>query len=136
MSDFSDILLTALNLFSILPGMDEKLQSQIDPWSGFSGLCKQLGRRICRLRTNRGWQQANLAAALGIHRTTLCDYEKGKGAPSLRVLVGLALLFDLDLEVLILGRSVRRRRETTESVPFPAGIPPVRFDPPRRSSCP
>lgn len=114
--------------------MDRNLQARIDefvaPWSGFSGLFERLSCRILRLRTEREWQQADLAEALGIHRVTLASYERGEKVPPLRVLVGLACLFELDLETLVYGpRGAAGARRDPRRVAPARALSLVRFDP-------
>jgi putative transcriptional regulator len=51
-----------------------------------------------RLRTDRGWSQAELADRLGVSRQTVNALERGKYDPSLPLAFGIARLFGLRIE--------------------------------------
>lgn len=51
-----------------------------------------------RLRKERGWKQADVAAELGIGRTTYVSYEKGQIDPPLYRLKRIAALFGVTLD--------------------------------------
>jgi DNA-binding XRE family transcriptional regulator len=51
---------------------------------------RALGRRIRRLRTERGWSQEYLADEAGMHRTYMWGIEQGVRNPSVRHLVRIA----------------------------------------------
>jgi len=58
-------------------------------------------KNLKHLRTKKQISQQYLAEAMGIPRTTLGDYERGKTEPNLEMLVKLADFFDLKVDELI-----------------------------------
>jgi len=60
-------------------------------------ICVRTGKRIRRLRKQRGWNQDDLAAHTGFGRTFISDVERGQKNPSLRSVEIFALAFDLTL---------------------------------------
>ena len=50
------------------------------------------------LRTNRGWSQNELGAALGVSRQSVNAIETGKYDPSLPLAFKIAKLFDVKIE--------------------------------------
>lgn len=65
----------------------------------------ELGRRIVRLRTARGWSQGNLARRLGMSRCRLGKWERGLHGPLVEDLARLADVLGVDLEELVRGRT-------------------------------
>jgi putative transcriptional regulator len=55
---------------------------------------------VARQRRQRGWTQADLAAALGVSRQTVNAIETGRYDPSLPLAFKLARAFDCSLEEL------------------------------------
>ena len=62
------------------------------------------GSRLLKLRQGRAWTQERMARELGIGRTTVAHYEKGRRMPSLEVLERIGRAFDVDLDWLLTGR--------------------------------
>ena len=47
-------------------------------------ICEHFGKRLRRLRTDRGWSQGELAHRVGIGISFLSELENGKAEPCLR----------------------------------------------------
>ena len=60
-----------------------------------------LSNNLKALRKKRKISQQELAETLGIPRTTLGDYERGKTEPNLALLIRLAKIFDIKVDDLI-----------------------------------
>ena len=54
-----------------------------------------LGRAVRKLRTERGWSQADLALRVGMDRNYLSLIELGRNSPSVRMLMRLCLALDV-----------------------------------------
>ncbi|MGA3126174.1 MAG: helix-turn-helix transcriptional regulator [Candidatus Korobacteraceae bacterium] len=61
----------------------------------------RFGRRLRKLRANRGWSQAYLAEVSGIGRSHISELENGRREAGLRVLEMLAVSFDLTTSELL-----------------------------------
>jgi XRE family aerobic/anaerobic benzoate catabolism transcriptional regulator len=68
-----------------------------------SDICESLGKRIRRLRKERGWRQIDLAEETGIHENYVSDLELGRKEICLRTLQTIAKAFDLNLAELLKG---------------------------------
>lgn len=68
------------------------------------GVLLELGRRIVRLRTDRGWSQGELARRLGMSRCRLGKWERGLHGPPVEDLARLADVLRVDMEELVRGR--------------------------------
>jgi len=66
-------------------------------------LAPELGRRIADLRAKRGWTQAELAARLGVSRTSVSHSEAGLSIPGERTVALLAGLFGMEPHELVAG---------------------------------
>ena len=64
------------------------------------------GKRIAYLRRKKGWSQELLGFNAMISKNYIADLEKGRRNPTLKILVKLALAFDIDLETLLKGVDV------------------------------
>lgn len=64
-----------------------------------------LGERICRLRTEAGLSQSDLAEALEVSRQSVSKWETNGSIPDLDKLVKLAELFHITLDELIKGKA-------------------------------
>ncbi len=63
-----------------------------------------LGERIKEVRLERGLNQAEFAAQLGVSRSYLSEAERGKGKPSVEMLVGIATEYpEVSLRWLLTG---------------------------------
>lgn len=61
---------------------------------------KALGKRVRKLRTDRGWSQERLADEAGMHRTYMWGIEQGMRNPSVRHLVRLAEALEVPVKAL------------------------------------
>jgi transcriptional regulator with XRE-family HTH domain len=52
--------------------------------------CRALGDRLCDLRTARGLSVGAAAAALGVSRNTVCNWESGRTGPTAAQVLALA----------------------------------------------
>lgn len=57
----------------------------------------ELGKRIAQARTDKGWKQKQLAAAVHVEPTTVSRWETGRHAPDLDVLDAIAHATDKPL---------------------------------------
>jgi transcriptional regulator with XRE-family HTH domain len=64
-------------------------------------ICVRFGRRLRKLRTDRGWSQAFLAEISGIGRSHVSQLENGRREAGLRVLEMLAISFELTASELL-----------------------------------
>jgi transcriptional regulator with XRE-family HTH domain len=62
---------------------------------------ESLGQRIGRLRSERGWTQADLAARLALSRVAVSHFEMGLAIPSERTVALLAGLFRVEPHELV-----------------------------------
>lgn len=62
---------------------------------------ENLGRRVKKLRGDRGWSLEELAAASGVSRSMLSEIEREKANPTLSVTFRIARAFGLNLQELI-----------------------------------
>jgi transcriptional regulator with XRE-family HTH domain len=74
-----------------------------------------LGGRIRELRVSRNWKQDDLAAKLGVDRTTVGSYEQNRREPDIDSLCLIADLFGVSLDWLV-GRetSIEIKEKTVE----------------------
>jgi transcriptional regulator with XRE-family HTH domain len=68
------------------------------------GRFSELGARITRLRTEKGWERPVLARKLRVSRDRLYKWERGENAPPLEILVLLATLLEVTVDELVTGR--------------------------------
>jgi len=61
----------------------------------------KIGPYIVALRKSRGMTQETVAAAIGLHRSTLAGIEIGRYEPGKRPLIALARLFELSVDQLL-----------------------------------
>jgi transcriptional regulator with XRE-family HTH domain len=66
-------------------------------------ICVRLGRRLRKLRSDRGWSQAYLAEISGIGRVHISELENGRREAGLRVLEMLSVSFDVTVSELLKG---------------------------------
>jgi len=66
-------------------------------------VCLRFGKRVRRLRKERGWTQTYLAVHTGLGRPFISNLETGKKEPCLRSIEILAMAFDLSLAKLMRG---------------------------------
>lgn len=65
---------------------------------------KQSGKRIRQLRKKNGYTQESLAKELNIDRSLISHIEAGKRGCTVDMLVQLSVLFNVSLDLLILGK--------------------------------
>lgn len=66
-------------------------------------LSLQIGHRIQQLREEKGWNQRQLAARLGISKTSLTYYEGGERVITLPILMRVAQIFGVPVDFLLPG---------------------------------
>jgi ribosome-binding protein aMBF1 (putative translation factor) len=70
-----------------------------DPAEG--ELAREIGRRLARERTARGWSHERLARRLGVDRTAIGRWERGSRQVPLHRLLQLARLMEIRVEALL-----------------------------------
>ena len=78
-----------------------------------------LGQNICRLRTEQGLSQLDLADALGVSRQSISKWETDASIPELEKLLRLSELFHITLDELVKGP------DGSVETPPPAPEPPT-----------
>lgn len=66
-----------------------------------SDICVRFGRRLQRLRTQKGWKQIDLAEHTGMTCTHISKLENGRKEPGLRTLEELAMALEIDLGAML-----------------------------------
>lgn len=66
-------------------------------------VCLRFGKRVRKLRKERGWTQTYLAVHTGLGRPFISNLETGKKEPCLRSLEILSMAFELSLAQLMRG---------------------------------
>jgi transcriptional regulator with XRE-family HTH domain len=59
--------------------------------------------RLIRLRKNKGWSQAELADAVGLHINQVKRYEKGTSQPTLSAIKRLTVALGVSADMLLFG---------------------------------
>ena len=85
------------------PTMARKARSEVDKAHDES-----LGRRIAKLRKDRGFTQVELAQRLGLTQAIVSDYERGRLRPHPGVLVRLAETLQISADELLGLRPVQK----------------------------
>lgn len=80
-----------------------------------------LGKRILRLRTERGLSQGALAERLDVSRQSVSKWETGRAVPELEKLLALSRLFGVSLDSLAGREPANARAVTTLSIGQTAG---------------
>lgn len=80
--------------------MPRKAKSSI-PETSPEAINENLGRRVKKLRADRGWSLEELATASGVSRSMLSEIEREKANPTLTVTFRIARAFGLTLQELI-----------------------------------
>ena len=75
-----------------------------------------LGERICLLRRQQGWNQAELAKRLCVSPSTVGMYEQGRREPSLKAVVTLSRAFGVSVDYLLTGSRESEAREKLETL--------------------
>ena len=76
-------------------------QSTTRKAEGADAINENLGRRVKKLRGDRGWSLEELAAASGVSRSMLSEIERERANPTLSVTYRIASAFGLTLQDLI-----------------------------------
>jgi len=66
-------------------------------------VCVRFGKRIRKLRLERGWTQTYLSVHTGLGRPFISNIERGQKEPCLRSVEILALAFEISLSQLTRG---------------------------------
>ena len=66
-------------------------------------ILEQLGMRIKYLRKRKGWSQEDLALEANVNKNYICDLEKGRRNPTLKILERIALAFRINISELTKG---------------------------------
>jgi transcriptional regulator with XRE-family HTH domain len=66
-------------------------------------VCVRFGKKLRRLRLERGWTQTDLAVHTGIGRPFLSNVENGKKEPCLRLIEILAMGFEMSISQFLRG---------------------------------
>lgn len=72
---------------------------------------KQFGRRLRKLRQEKGLSQADLARLAKIHPMQVGKYERGEGFPAVESLLGLSRAFGVTIDFLLTGQDEPQRTE-------------------------
>lgn len=80
--------------------MPRKAQTSI-PETSPEAINENLGKRVKKLRADRGWSLEELATASGVSRSMLSEIEREKANPTLTVTFRIARAFGLTLQELI-----------------------------------
>lgn len=83
-----------------------------------------MGYRIARLRKLRGWTQSDLAKALGVSKTTVCNWEREKCAPGQEVSALLWLNLGQEGNASVSGESAPGEQAARETGNAPAQTGP------------
>lgn len=75
---------------------------------------RAIGQQIRALRTDRKLSQEELCDLLGIARSTIAEWERGKNSPSISSLIRLAETFEVSIHDLIDGITAQPSGSTTE----------------------
>ncbi len=60
-----------------------------------------MGERIKKLRTSKGYTQQQLAKRLNVTKSLISAYENGQRAPSYEVLIGISSIFKVSTDYLL-----------------------------------
>ena len=89
-----------------------------------------LGENICRLRTEKGMSQGDLADLLEVSRQSVSKWETGSSVPELDKLVKLSGLFGVGLDELVKGEKADPEPEQAAAPGEPRVVYVERRDPP------
>lgn len=78
-----------------------------------------LAERVFSLRRSMNKNQDEIGAALGLTKSGISSFEKGKSFPSPENLVKLALLFNVSVDYLLTGRDSIRKAENSKEIESP-----------------
>ncbi|MCM1364199.1 MAG: helix-turn-helix domain-containing protein [Faecalibacterium sp.] len=87
-----------------------------------------LGERLRQLREERKFTQKDVAATLGVDRTTYTIYEKGTSNPTLNSLRILSKLYNVSVDYLIGVSDVREiNNDTNSEIKVAACVDPIAY---------
>lgn len=84
-----------------MPPRSSKVVPVSSPDSSPEAINENLGRRVKKLRNDRGWSLEELASTSGVSRSMLSEIEREKANPTLTVTFRIARAFGLTLQELI-----------------------------------
>lgn len=84
-----------------MPPRSSKAAPATPPESSPEAINENLGRRVKKLRNDRGWSLEELASTSGVSRSMLSEIEREKANPTLTVTFRIARAFGLTLQELI-----------------------------------
>jgi transcriptional regulator with XRE-family HTH domain len=79
-----------------------------------SDVNRAVGLLIRALRQDRNMSQDNLSGLMGVTRSTIAEWERGKNSPSISSLVHLAEIFEVSIHDLIDGIAAQPSSSTTD----------------------
>lgn len=85
----------------IIRNIAKKNPPKITNTSKADSINEDLGRRVKKLRSDRGWSLEELASASGVSRSMLSEIERERANPTLSVTYRIARAFGLSLQDLI-----------------------------------
>lgn len=80
---------STLDIFATLPHYE--MESKLD-------MSQEVTNRVKELRTQRGWTQEDLAAAVGVSRQSVNSIERNRYVPSLSLALTFARVFGLSTD--------------------------------------
>lgn len=60
-----------------------------------------LGQRICKMRTDMGWSQVDMAKRLGVAKQTISNWENDNIQPSIEMLIRVAKVLNVSTDYLL-----------------------------------
>lgn len=66
-------------------------------------ICVRFGRRICRIRSQKGWKQIDLSVSTNLSRTHISKIENGRKEAGLRTVEKIANALEISLAHLFKG---------------------------------
>lgn len=84
----------------------------------YTWLMKQFGRRLRKLRTDKGLSQADLARLAKTHPMQVGKYERGESFPAVETLVALSRALEVSVDYLLTGDEEPRRDESAFNFPL------------------
>lgn len=84
----------------------------------YTWLMKQFGRRLRKLRTDKGLSQADLARLAKTHPMQVGKYERGESFPAVETLVALSRALEVSVDYLLTGDEEPHRNESAFNFPL------------------
>ena len=76
--------------------------------------------RLYQLRKQKGFSQEELANRLNVSRQTVSKWEVGDSTPDMEKLIAISDLFDVSLDVLVMGKEDKTEEGATAKSDFAA----------------